>query len=286
MFVLSDGARVGIGQDVTEKRASERALRRHKRELEKRVETRTEELVRKNEELQEKQQTLEHALATHERYRQLLAYEIHDTFVQDVTAAVMFLDVFYDLRSESGDQSLAPVEQARALLRKSIAGARRTISGLRPLIIDEQGLAPGIEYLVSELNVNGMDVHLEHDVRVERFAPVAEAALFRIVQEGLTNVERHSGSKFAQVSLTQGADTLRLIVRDFGTGFDPAAVGKEHFGLRGIAERARLLGGTVNVHSAPGRGTEIIVEVPVTAGSPTMVNSAEASASDAGEPAG
>ena len=116
VFVLSDGARVGIGQDVTEKRASEgrcadtARARETSRDPHRGTGAEERRVARKAADAR-------HVLATHERYRQLLAYEIHDTFVQDVTAAVMFLDVFYDLRSESGDQSLAPVEQARALLR-------------------------------------------------------------------------------------------------------------------------------------------------------------------------
>ena len=290
---LSDSTRIAIGQDVTDRKKAEAALRQNKTVLEQRVRSRTYELLRKNEELQyevsvrrqaettlhEKQEILKQMLDTFERDRQLVAYEIHDTFLQDVVGALMYLDSFHDSQSETGGQGLEQIERSRSLLRDSIGGARRMISGLRPPIIDEQGVVAAIEYLVSELNAQDMNVRLEHELHVERFAPVVEAALFRIVQEALTNVQRHSQSKFAQVVLKQRDATLRLEVRDFGVGFDTDSVGGGHFGLQGIRERARLLGGTASIQSAPGEGTEIVVEVPI----PTTTNAAE-SGTPTGEP--
>jgi PAS domain S-box-containing protein len=276
-IVLSDGTQVAIGQDVTERNEAAAELRRHRAELEQRVRQRTDELLRKNEELQaeiavrraaeaqlhEKQHTLEQMLDTHERYRQLVAYEIHDAFVQDVIGALMHLDLFHDKSAESGLGGLEPIEHAQSALRRAIRAARRMVSGLRPPIIDEQGVVSAIEYLVSELVAGGMDIRLEHDVRVRRMAPVLEAAVFRIVQEALTNVERHSKSHFAQLNLTQMGGMLRVEIRDFGVGFDPIRVGQGHFGLQGIQERARLCGGTAKVTSQPGKGTTVLVDIPI-----------------------
>jgi PAS domain S-box-containing protein len=274
---LSDGTRIGIAKDITDRKRYEDELRRHKAELEQRVAQRTEELVQKNLELQkeiavrlkaetalnEKKQILEDMLDMHERYRQLLAYEIHDTFVQDVVAGLMYLDVFFETHADAGDENLAHLQKGRELLLKSIDGARRMISGLRPPIIDERGVVAAIEYLASELNAEGMDVRLEHDVHIARLPGVLESTIYRIVQEALTNVRRHSGSNLAQVRLTQRDNMLRLEVRDFGIGFDVQTVSKGRFGLRGIAERTQLVGGTLSIKSAPGKGTEIVVELPM-----------------------
>jgi PAS domain S-box-containing protein len=278
-IVLTDGTRIVIGKDVTKGKAREEALRRAKSELEQRVEARTLELSRKNLELQvevaerrraesqlqEKQRFLERMLSTHERDRQLVAYEIHDSFLQDVIAALMFIDASYDTRHETGEQAIERLERARKLLRKSIDEARRMISGLRPPIIDEQGIVAAIEYLVNEWNSRGLKIHFLHALQVQRLNGIVEAAIFRIVQEALTNVERHSQSHDAQVTLTQPGETIRLAIRDFGVGFDPGDVGEGHFGLQGIQERARLIGAAVSINSRPNEGTEIIVEIPARA---------------------
>jgi PAS domain S-box-containing protein len=277
VIALSDGTRIAVGQNVTRRKEIEAQLRRHQAELELRVGERTEQLVQKNVELQaeiairraaetqlqERQQALEQMLDMHERYRQLVAYEIHDAFVQDVIGALMYLDVFHDEHREGRHPDLSGVERALEAMRRAIRAARRMISGLRPPIIDERGVVPAIEYLVNELNANGMNVHLHHDVRIHRTAPVIEAAVFRIVQEALANVQRHSQSAFATLDITQTGDTLRVEIRDFGVGFDPQRVGKGHFGLRGIRERARLCDGSVSIISSPGNGTHVSVEIPL-----------------------
>ena len=124
------------------------------------------------------------------------------------------------------------------------------------------------------MNAGGMNIQLRHDVGFERMAPVLEAAIFRVVQEGLANVQRHSQSRLAQVELNQQGDSLEVKIRDFGSGFDPEAVGNDHFGLRGIRERAGLFGGTVAITSAPGKGTEIVAQFPLGLDSAHLAESA------------
>jgi len=276
-IVLSDGNRIAIGQDVTEQRQNEEALRRNKAELERRVAERTAELSQKNvqlqneiaerrkaeSELRDKQRFLERLLSTHERERQLVAYELHDTFLQDVIGALMLVNAFHDLHMHADDPGHENLDQAQKLLRKSIDEARRMISGLRPPIIDEQGIVAAIQYLVNEAQGRGLEIEFTHELDVERLAPLLEGTIFRIVQEGLVNFERHSESRRATISIQNSGDTLRLEVRDFGIGFDVNQTGQGHFGLLGIKERARLVGGTATFESAPGQGTRIVVEIPL-----------------------
>lgn len=276
-IMLSDGTRIAIGTDVTKRKAAEQALRRNKAELEARVAARTDEISRKNHELElevaerrhaesmlkEKQRFMERLLSAQERDRQLVAYEIHDTFLQGVIAALMYLDPSYDERGEPAEQTGQRLKRVRKLLRKSIDEARRMISGLRPPLIDEQGAVAAIEYLINELNARGMEIEFDHAVDLGRLDGEVEAAVFRIVQEALVNVERHSQSKQCRVGITQSSGLLRLEVQDFGVGFDRQAVGEGHFGLQGIEERTRLIGGTVSITSRPGQGTQVLVEIPV-----------------------
>ena len=92
---------------------------------------------------------------------------------------------------------------------------------------------------------------------------MVEGTLFRIVQEALSNVRRHSQAKTAHITLEQSGDRVQLTVHDSGIGFDPRKITHRQFGVRGIEERARLFGGTAEIHSIPGGGTRIAVDLPL-----------------------
>jgi len=262
---LSSGDHIGIAQDVTDSRLAEQQLRQAKDELETRVAERTEELLKKNKELAQKNRFMERTLAVQEQDRTLVAYEIHDTFLQDVIGALMFVEAMYEGNGGASDERNEPLAQAQRLLRRCIGEARRMISGLRPPIIDEQGVQGGVEYLVNEFNGRGMKLELSIDLTTARFAPSLETTIFRIVQEALSNIERHSGTTRGTVSVVEAGGILRIEVRDFGKGFDPETVSEGHYGLEGMRERARLSEGTASVESAPGQGTRVVVELPVEA---------------------
>jgi len=214
------------------------------------------------EELETERRFLEHLLQVQEGERKLVAYDIHDGFVQLVIGAVMHLDALTvdpDVLDRTREKLKLPVK----LLRDSIEEARRIISGLRPPIIDEQGLVAAIDYLIHERPKRDTQVTFERPENFQRLDAVLEGALFRIVQEALTNVYRHSQATSAQVQLMQSDSRLTLVVEDSGIGFDPREVSGRQFGLRGIRERARLFGGTAQIRSSPGCGTRVVVELPL-----------------------
>jgi PAS domain S-box-containing protein len=217
---------------------------------------------RVEEELLSERRFLEHLLQVQEGERKLVAYDIHDGFVQALIATVMHLEGL------AVDPGLLPATREKLklplkLLRDSIEEARRMISGLRPPIIDELGLVAAIEYLIHEAPGRTTKVTFHHSVHFDRLDGVLENTLFRIVQEALTNVFRHSQSKTAEVTLIQTGDRLSLTVEDWGIGFDAQKMSGRQFGLRGIRERTRLFGGSADVRSSPGRGTRISVELPL-----------------------
>lgn len=153
------------------------------------------------------------------------------------------------------------------LIRESVAEARRLIGGLRPPILDESGIVAAIEYLCAERGQSGQSqIEFVPRVQFSRLAAPMEVALFRIVQECLNNASRHSQSPKIRVELSQLENRVRLTVQDWGLGFNPQEVKGERFGLRGIRERVRLLGGTADINSAPGKGTIISVELPLVEG--------------------
>lgn len=220
--------------------------------------------IKSEESLVAETQLLKKLLDLQERERKLVAHEIHDGLVQDVVGAKMvFEGIFYQLQSQSPSQA-DQLRTAGNLLTKAIAEGRRLIGALRPMIIDEEGIVAAIEHLIAdEYSDPALRVEFSSSWNGDRLDPMVEGALFRIVQEALTNVKRHSQSDSASVEMIHKDGRLRVEIRDRGVGFDPDAVSSERFGLRGIRERARLFGGQATIDSAPGDGTRITVELPI-----------------------
>jgi signal transduction histidine kinase len=149
------------------------------------------------------------------------------------------------------------------LLQAAADEARRLIGGLRPPALDELGIVEAIESLVSDARAEIPEVIFDHDLPGERLPPAVETMIFRIVQESLSNARKHAAARTARVEVRRAGDSIVVRVGDDGCGFDPAAVPEERFGLEGIRQRARLMGGEPSIHSTPGRGTTIEVRLPV-----------------------
>ena len=224
------------------------------------------------ERLLQEQDFLRGLLKAHERDRQLMAYEIHDGLVQDMTAGVWHLESLSQAIGNLNKQDADTLELALGLLRRSIGEARRLLSGLRPPILDEAGVVLAIQYLVAEQSAPGkLDIHFSHDVQFDRLDSLLEGTIFRIVQESLNNIKRHSKAALGEVRLTQTGDRMQLLVRDFGCGFRLEDVPTDRFGLQGIRKRAALVGGHAEIDTAPGRGTRITVDLPLTPAAPGAV---------------
>jgi len=210
------------------------------------------------------QRLLRQLLDLHERDRQLIAYEIHDGFAQQLTGAQFNLEAFQRLPERDSAEAQSLLDAGVRLLSDSIDETRRLISGLRPPVLDEFGIVAAVEYLVCENREHqGIPIEFHHDVRFDRLAPPLESTIFRMVQESLTNACQHSQSDRLCIDVTQRDDRIAVEVRDWGVGFDPDAIEEHRFGLRGIRERARLFGGEATVESAPGKGTRVLVDLPV-----------------------
>lgn len=206
-------------------------------------------------------QSLRDMLQAHERDRKLTAYELHDGLVQQITGAAMHLEA---IRNQLPPDQQPRLTQPIAWLRDAIDEARQLINGLRPPVIDELGVEAAVEYLLSAPRMGAaVQFDYEHNLSGERFDPLLEATVFRIVQEAVTNVRRHSGADRARVSLKLLEGKLRVVVEDSGKGFNVRDVSRQRFGLRGIRERARLFGGTAEIDSTPGQGTRVTVQLPL-----------------------
>jgi PAS domain S-box-containing protein len=219
---------------------------------------------RAEEALEREHKTLKHLLQSSDHERQLIAYEIHDGLAQQLAAAIMQFDAFDHLKETNPKPAADAYHAAMTMLRQGHFEARRLIAGVRPPILDEAGIVAAISHLVNEKKrQKGSKIEYLSKVEFDRLAPILENAIYRIVQEALTNACRYSKSKKVHVELVQRGDRIHIAVRDQGIGFDSARIEENQFGLAGIRERARLLGGTATVESAPGKGTQIAVELPV-----------------------
>jgi signal transduction histidine kinase len=269
---------IGCAQKVSERRAYERALRKAQDELERRSADRAARLAKANEHLrqqikerrhaerllQKEQRYLRHMLELQDRDRQLIAYEIHDGLVQQLAAAIMRFEIISQVTEDKSAEARKTLASGVEMLGQCMREARRLIGGLRSPALDEFGVVAAIEELACQGDAaDKPEIEFVHHLDCQRLEPSLENAIFRIVQESLTNARRHSRSERLLLRLIQRDGHIRIEVQDWGVGFNARNVGDGHFGLEGIQERARLFGGSAAVKSAPGKGTRIVVELPV-----------------------
>ena len=176
----------------------------------------------------------------------------------------MQFQTYEHLKDKQPQDAAKAYDGGMTMLRQSHFEARRLISGVRPPILDESGVVAAIAHLVHDQTFEqGPQIGFHSGVEFDRLAPVLENAIYRIVQEGLTNACNHSKSQRVRVGLFQRGNRVRIEIRDWGIGFAPREVKENRFGLAGIRERARLLGGKCKIQAAPGKGTSITVVLPV-----------------------
>ena len=176
----------------------------------------------------------------------------------------MQFQAFDHLKDQDPKEAAKAFDAGMTMLRQGHFEARRLIAGVRPPILDEAGVVAAIGHLVNEQSrLKGPKIEYRSRVAFDRLAPTLENAIYRIAQEALTNACKHSKSEKVRVSLLQQGDRVRIEIRDWGVGFDPKAMPGNRFGLEGIRQRARLLGGKCSIESKAGKGTRITVELPV-----------------------
>lgn len=214
------------------------------------------------------EQMLARILDAQEAERARVSRDLHDEIGQALTSVLLGLRLVDrgGHGAATDPQELADrLAEVRELVGDALTAVRRLAFELRPTVLDDLGLAAALRRLCDDvaaragaprvgLELNGLD----GGARLP--APV-ETAVYRMVQEALTNVLRHADAHAVTVTASRGPSRLRIRVRDDGTGFDPATRSGS-LGLTGMAERAVLVGGTLTIESAPGAGTTVSVEVP------------------------
>lgn len=262
LALRADGTEFPIEASISQASArGERLLTVIVRDITERVRAETE-LARSHAQLRELAVAM---LEVREAERTRIARELHDELGQTLTGLKM--DVELLARTVPGERAdlLERVQAMRELVDATVATTRRISTDLRPLVLDDLGLRAAAEWLVQNVAQRaGLECELDFDDSFAQLGEPHASALFRIMQESLTNVVRHARARRVAVRLARADGAAVLSVSDDGAGMDAAARGKPRsFGLRGISERVLLFGGTVTVTSAPGAGTTLVARIPL-----------------------
>ena len=195
--------------------------------------------------------------------RNRIARDIHDTLAQGFTGVVVNLEAAdRTLRKHNVQVALEHIEHARGLARACLDEARLSVRALRPDALHEASIEQAIQAQIQRVAASGTQAHLRTVGKKIALSRVVEAELLRIAQESITNVLKHAQARNVDVTLTYGAQAIRLSIRDNGLGFDPA-VRHDGFGLLGMRERAERIGARLEVSSEPSGGTLVETVLPL-----------------------
>ena len=240
-------------------------------ELEKRVDDRTKEVLSLYEEIRRKEEIrgelLHKVISVQEEERKRIARELHDEMSQTLTAVLIALEAVRQIDLPKTVEER--VRTIKGLALRDIDCLNRMIFDLRPTVLDDLGLSAAIKWYAEErLNPLGINVHFEGDILEIRLPTEIETALFRVVQEAITNIAKHSEAENVIINLELTNGLVAFEIEDDGQGFDIEGVsdtkrGGRGLGLLGMKERVLLIEGTFEIYSQPHSGTRVVVTVPL-----------------------
>ena len=266
---------VGVSIDTTDRKHAEQEMLRSREDLERHVHQRTAELVQKTLEMADQARQIDAAnsslrqlssriLHLQDEERRRIASHLHDTTGGWLTALAMNLSVVSGEAAKLTPRTKNVLADSLEILR-DMSNDLRTVSHLlHPPLLDEMGLQSALRWFIEEFSKrSNIQVELELAPNLGRLNRECETAIFRIVQEALTNVHRHSGSPRASICITREHGELALEVRDWGKGLPPRQHGapqRSGVGLQGMQERVRQLGGHFEIRTNPDGGTSVITK--------------------------
>lgn len=211
--------------------------------------------------LRDEQDLLRNLIEVQEQEKQFLCHEFHDGLIQYAFGSAMLLESCRG-NPQAADNA-AKLDTAIDNLRRGVEDGRRVIRGIRPAVLDDSGLEAAMEDLVGQFETSGMHVTSKCDPEIGRLPESIQTTVYRVVQEALNNAKKYSGTDVVRIELKKINGDLLLKVHDFGCGFDVESARKKGFGLLGMTERVRLLGGECLIQSERDAGTRISVRVPL-----------------------
>ncbi len=240
-------------------------IQRYNAELENRVAVRTEQIRRSQKKVEN---LLKMVISSQEEERRRIARGLHDEILQDLSAFLIKLDICRLYPEQRSDEK---IDEMKSIMLKTLDDIHNVIQGMRPLILDDLGLDAAVVWLLDKhLGPKGIDYHLgSGNFTGKRFAARIEITLFRIIQEAVVNIARHSEAKNVLLTITANDRSVGVCIEDDGRGFDVRETLKNisdvgrGLGIMGMMERASLLDGKFAIHSKPGEGTRMSVRIPL-----------------------
>jgi signal transduction histidine kinase len=227
-------------------------------------------LIDLSEKVQNAQQNLHNYIGSitqgQEDERRRLARDLHDETLQSLIALNQRVQIVQRIASD--DQTRKALKEIQDLISQSMQELRRLTQALRPLYLEDLGLVAALEMFAQETSeAAGFPVHFTHHGAESRLPDNTEIAIYRIVQEALSNINRHARANRAKISLSYETNDVILSITDDGEGFEiPEALSElsreGHFGLLGIYERTELIGANIEIHSNIGGGTQLVIQIP------------------------
>ena len=239
---------VGISRDISERKAA------------------ADELIKSRAQLRELSNYLQ---SVREEERARISRELHDELGQTLTALKMELGWLRDRLPAEPALLRTRLDRLTSIVDRSVIDLQRIAADLRPMILDELGLVSAMQWLTQNFTErSALSIELSFDREDVVYASDVSTAAFRIVQEALTNIIRHSRATLARLAVRHADGELQLDISDNGQGIDLTQSKRKQLGLLGMGERARMLGGSMEMQSARGQGTRIHVRLPLMADRP------------------
>jgi PAS domain S-box-containing protein len=221
-------------------------------------------LKQAHEDLIAKQGLLRNLIEVQEDEKQFLCREFHDGLIQYAVGSLMLLESRPELLN-AGEAATKTIRAVIENLRRGVEDGRRTIRGIRPAVLDDSGLKAAMDDLIEQFATSGIHVTSKCDESIGRLPETIQTTVYRVVQEAVNNAKKYSGTDVVRIEMKQSGSDLHLQVRDFGNGVDVDAARKRGFGILGMTERVRLLGGDFEIESRPESGTCISARIPLPA---------------------
>ncbi len=249
-----------LNNEITQRKAVEEALKKSERHYSK--------LLEQSDRLQEQLRRLSRQiLSAQEDERKKISRELHDVIAQTLTGINIRLATLKKdavVNSKSLDRNIARTQR---LVEKSVEIVHRFARELRPAVLDDLGLIPALHTFMKYFTTRtGVRTHLTAFANVEHLDTARRTVLYRVAQEALTNVGRHAQATRVDVNIKELADSICMKIKDDGKSFQIDRVyngrGRKRLGILGMRERLEMVGGSLDVESAPGKGTTITAEIP------------------------